>query len=386
LISSPESPQPLHVVLDATRGWVERLGAVWVLGQVIELNRRAGHLQFITLRDATEEVSVSVSTTATVLDTAGPIAEGATVAALLKPAVWRKSGRLVFDCTQIQLAGEGRLLAQLEQRKRMLQAEGLFSPELKRKLPFLPNCIGLITGYNSDAERDVLENTRRRWPGARFRVINTHVQGAQAVPEIIPALQELDADAEVDVIVIARGGGSLEDLLPFSDEALARAVFAARTPVVSAIGHEPDNPILDLVADVRASTPTDAAKLLVPDAAELRRQHQQARGRLRQALVRRVRREQAWLQDTRSRPVLRDPAGSIRLHQERVRNLRERVRALSPQATLGRGYTILVKGLAPVTSPAQVSPGDTLTARVKDGRFGVQVVESKPEDPEDKEE
>ncbi|MDR3069917.1 MAG: exodeoxyribonuclease VII large subunit [Propionibacteriaceae bacterium] len=394
--SSPEAPQPLHVIVDATKGWVERLGAVWVAGQVIELRRRAGHRQYLTLRDAAEEVSVQVATTATVLDSAGPVAEGATVAALLKPVVWRNSTKLVFECNDLRLAGEGRLLAALEQRKRMLQAEGLFDPSLKKRLPFLPKKIGLVTGAKSAAERDVIENAQKRWPQVRFEVRNTLVQGAQAAEQIATALHELDALAEVEVIVIARGGGSLEDLLPFSDEALVRAVFACRTPVVSAIGHEIDNPILDLVADLRASTPTDAARRVVPDAAELLAAHGQARQRLRGAVSSRILREQRWLVDVRSRPVMRNPGESVRLNQERVAvlrrrlnsallrktqvavsdiaGLRGRVRALSPQRTLGRGYAILSAGGQTITEKTQVTAGDKLAAQLRDGQIEVQVL------------
>ncbi|MDR1791711.1 MAG: exodeoxyribonuclease VII large subunit [Propionibacteriaceae bacterium] len=393
--STAESPQPLRVVVDATKGWVERLGSIWVAAQLIELNRRAGHRQYLTLRDPNEEVSVSVSTTATVLDAAGPIVEGSTVAALLKPTVWRSNSRLVYECLDIRLTGEGKLLATLEQRKRKLQAEGLFDPELKKRLPFLPKKIGLITGAKSAAERDVLQNVRLRWPGAVFAVRNTLVQGTEAVAQIVAALAELDADPDVEVIVIARGGGSLEDLLPFSDETLIRAAFAAQTPIVSAIGHEIDNPILDLVADLRASTPTDAAKRIVPDVAELARQHQEARQRVRGALLRLVERQRRWLADVRSRPVMRNPAAVIKVHAERLAELRNRarleithrqrleaewlsnrlsrLRTLSPQATLHRGYAVLVKGKASVTSVKQVAVGDELTAVVKDGGIALSV-------------
>jgi exodeoxyribonuclease VII large subunit len=397
LNSSPQAPQPLHVIVDAAKSWVERLGSVWVSGQIIQLTRRSGFRQYLTLRDPVEDVSVQVATTSAVLDAAGPIVKGSTVAAEVRPVVWRSSTKLVFECTELRLTGEGRLLAALEQRKRMLQAEGLFAPELKKRLPFLPRAVGLITGAKSAAERDVLENARKRWPAVRFEVRNTLVQGAQAVEQIITALHELDAMPQVDVIVIARGGGSLEDLLPFSDESLARAVFVARTPVVSAIGHEIDNPILDLVADLRASTPTDAAKRIVPDAAELRVQHEQVRQRLRRSLSARVSREQRWLADLRSRPVMRDPAGSVKLQRERlavlrgrltttishrhrleshrVAQLRSQLRALSPEGTLGRGYAILTRADETVTTVAQVAPGDRLAARLRDGTLELQAVE-----------
>jgi len=393
--SSPDHPQPLRVIVDATKNWVERLGAVWVEGQIIELKRRSGVVQFLTLRDQTAEVSVTVTTTAAVLDAAGPIVEGTVVAAWVRPTVWAASGRLSFECRDLRPTGEGRLLAAIEQRKRMLQAEGLFARELKRPLPFLPRVIGLITGAGSAAERDVLENTARRWPAARFEVRNTLVQGPSAVGQVIEALAALDAMADVDVIVIARGGGSLEDLLPFSDDALVRAVAACRTPVVSAIGHDIDNPILDLVADARASTPTEAARLIVPDAAEQAQRVRDACRRLRAAVLARLAADGRYVDELRSRPVMRNPAAAVTVHRDRVDDLRRRglfaidarmsaqtervshlvsrVRALSPQATLQRGYAILTRGDQAVSSTVDVTVGDALDARLADGRLHLNV-------------
>ena len=285
LESSPDNPQPLRRIAHLVRGWIDRLGPVWVEAQLIEISRRSGRTIFLTLRDKLAEVSVSVTVSPTTLDSAGPLSEGATVVARLKPSYYEQSGRFSYYCDAITPVGEGRLLAQLEQTKRLLQAEGLFDPTRKRPLPFLPRRIGLITGADSAAERDVVENARRRWPAVRLTVRHTLVQGPQAAEQIIAGLRQLDGIPEVEVIVIARGGGSLEDLLPFSDEGLIRAVAACRTPVVSAIGHESDNPILDLVADYRASTPTDAAKRVVPDAADERARLQQARQRLTQSII-----------------------------------------------------------------------------------------------------
>ncbi|MFZ0529859.1 MAG: exodeoxyribonuclease VII large subunit, partial [Propionicimonas sp.] len=309
LASSPEQPQPLRAVVAATKSWVERLNPIWVEGQLIEIKRRSGTVtQFLTMRDTLAEVSVTLSTSSAVLDAAGPLTEGTVVAAWVRPTVWSKSGSLTFECRELRPSGEGRLLAAIEQRKRMLQAEGLFDPALKKRLPFLPRRIGLVTGAQSAAERDVVENIGRRWPAAVLEVRHALVQGPQAVEQLIAAIRSLDAAAEVDVIIIARGGGSLEDLLPFSDEALVRAVFGCRTPVVSAIGHETDTPIVDLVADLRASTPTDAAKRVVPDAATETANLTAAIGRVRQAFTHRVGLEERRLAELRSRPVLRDPA------------------------------------------------------------------------------
>jgi exodeoxyribonuclease VII large subunit len=392
LESSPEHPQPLRAVTVRVKGWVERLGAVWVEAQLIELNRRAGKTHFLTLRDTLANVSVGVTISTITLDTAGPLTEGATVVARLKPTYYETSGRLSFYCDAITPVGEGRLLARLEQTKRLLQAEGLFERSRKKRLPLLPRGLGLITGAGSAAERDVVENARRRWPAVSIVTRHALVQGPQACEQIVAALRELDADPTLDVIVIARGGGSVEDLLPFSDEGLVRAVFAARTPVVSAIGHESDSPILDLVADHRASTPTDAAKHLVPDAADELRRLDQARSRTYGAVLTTLRRQQELLNGLRSRPVLAHPTAAYGVHASQVDALRHRarraiagrlerestavehtlarVRSLSPQATLERGYAVLVDAAGhAVGSIESVQPGTEVTARLADGRL-----------------
>ncbi|WP_028707828.1 exodeoxyribonuclease VII large subunit [Propionicicella superfundia] len=396
LTSSPDTPVPLRVVVGEVKKWVERLGEIWVEGQVVQLNRRAGSLHFLTLRDKLADTSVSVTVSTRTLDAAGPLADGATVAALLKPAVFASNGRLVFDCHDLRPVGIGRLLAQLEQTKRLLRAEGLFDPALKQRLPFLPRRIGLITGAGSAAERDVLTNVQDRWPAAVFEIRHTQVQGPSAAAQVIEAVAGLDRHPEVDVIVIARGGGSFEDLLPFSDEGLVRAVFACRTPVVSAIGHEVDTPLLDHVADLRASTPTDAAKRVVPDVAEQSRGVRQARDRLRRAVAALHAALQAQLDGVRARQVMRDPSGVLDLHAERLEATRHRLRravaadvdarvrevdhltlrlrSLSPQRTLARGYAILVgPATTTVTSVAQVTPGDRVTAFLADGELTADV-------------
>jgi len=401
LESSPESPQPLRRVAHLVRGWVDRLGAVWVEAQLIEINRRSGSkIVFMTLRDKLADVSVSVTISPTTLDSVGPLTEGATVVARLKPSYYETSGRLSFACDAMSPVGEGRLLARLEQTRRLLQAEGLFDPARKQVLPFLPRTVGLITSAGSAAERDVVENARRRWPAVRIEIRHAAVQGPQAAAQVMAALSHLDAAELVDVIVIARGGGSLEDLLPFSDEGLVRAVFACRTPVVSAIGHETDNPILDLVADQRASTPTDAAKRVVPDVTEELARIAATRDRLRNQIDSVLRRHQEWLTSIRSRPVLRDPAGTFHLHREQLTSLEQRatrairgalqrettlvghqldrVRAMSPKATLERGYSILVgpDGHA-VTSIAALDEGDDLLAHLIDGQVVLEVRETR---------
>ncbi|MFT3875871.1 MAG: exodeoxyribonuclease VII large subunit [Propioniciclava sp.] len=409
LTSSPEQPQPLREVVTLLKGWVERTGPVWVEGQVIQLKRRVGYsIHFLTLRDKLADVSVQVGVSTAVLDAAGPLTEGTLVVAWVRATVFPGNGSLRFECREIRPTGEGRLLAHLEQRKRALQAEGLFSPDLKKRLPFLPRAIGLVTAKASAAERDVVENVRRRWPGARIEIRHALMQGQQCAEQVTDALRALDAHPDVEVIIVARGGGSLEDLLPFSDESLARAVFACRTPVVSAIGHETDTPILDLVADVRASTPTDAAKRVVPDAAEEARVIATGRQRLRDAIVRKVRTEQDWLDSQRSRPVLRDASGAIALQSERIADLagrldrgirraivreqdfvtssRARVRALSPQATLQRGYAILTTDDGrTVASITDVEPDEAIIARLIDGDIAAAVIDVEPHDHDQEE-
>lgn len=400
LESSPDNPQPLRVVTSAVRSWVDRLNPIWVEGQVIQINRRAGAKTiFLTLRDKLANVSVSVTLSPTTIDAAAaPLTEGATVVARLKPSFYEQSGRLSFYCDAINPVGEGQLLARLEQTKRLLQAEGLFERHHKKKLPFLPQAVGLITGSGSAAERDVVENARRRWPAVRIETRYALTQGREAAEQVMLALRELDEIPEVEVIVIARGGGSLEDLLPFSDEGLVRAAFACRTPVVSAIGHESDLPILDLVADLRASTPTDAAKRIVPDVDEERDRVGQARLRLLRSVESLIRRESEWLSHTRARPVLADPGATFALRSTEIVQLRDRserairgrlrqavtgvehalarVRAMSPKATLERGYAIVVddEGHA-VDSAGEVEPGQPLLAYLHDGQLKVDVRE-----------
>lgn len=391
-----EEATSLGRAVGLVKAWVERCGWIWVEAQVIELRRRHAPTQFVTLRDTASNVSAVITCTAGVLDAAGPLVEGTVVVAKLTPRVYAERAELTFECAELRVAGEGLLLAQLEALKRKLQAEGLFDAVRKKRLPFLPRGIGLITGAASAAERDVLTNARLRWPGVRFVVRHALMQGAGCAGDVMTALGELDDDPSVDLIIIARGGGSLEDLLPFSDEGLVRAVAAAKTPVVSAIGHEPDCPILDFVADLRASTPTDAAKRVVPDVAQEVAVLRDARSRLRRSLVGRLQVEQAWLEQIRSRPVLKDAAATLGPHHERLRQAQARLRAgmtrridderrgveyaldkvrtMSPQSTLRRGYAIaVVAGGESVTSVAAVDVGDEVRLTLADGWLDTRV-------------
>ena len=386
LETSFESPVPVRTVLQLVGGWIGRLGRVWVEGQIAECAVR-GNAVFLTLRDPIAAVSVRVICSRQVFDAAEPPpADGARVVILARPDFNANRGSFALTALEIRAVGVGELLARLEKLRRQLASEGLFSAERKRVLPFLPNVIGLICGRDSAAQRDVMQNAGRRWPAVRFRVEQTAVQGPYATGELIDALGRLEADPEVDVIVIARGGGSLEDLLPFSDETLIRAVAASRKPVVSAIGHEQDTPLLDYVADVRASTPTDAAKRVVPDVAEQLALVTQLRDRARRSVTGWLDRETAWLAAVRSRPALADPVREIERQAERVDALRQRARmsldasltrgrddvahtrarllALSPASTLRRGYAIVQHaGDGVVRGAAEVEPGETLTVR-----------------------
>src|SRR3954465_12338357 len=269
LETSAQSPAPVRQVANLIAQYVHRLGAVWVEGQIAQVSRRPGmNTVFMTLRDAVADISVPVTCSRTLFDGLNPpLVEGASIVVHAKPSYYANRGTLSLYAREIRMVGLGELLARIERRRQLLAAEGLFAAELKRALPFLPGTVGLVTAPNSAAERDVLENARRRWPAVHFEVAYAAMQGPRSAAEVIEAVERLDRHADVEVIGVARGGGWVEALRPSSDGALARGVAKVRTPVVSAIGHEPDQPLLDLVADVRASTPTDAAKLVVPDAA-----------------------------------------------------------------------------------------------------------------------
>nr|WP_188985328.1 exodeoxyribonuclease VII large subunit [Saccharopolyspora subtropica] len=393
--TSPEQPWPVRTVARKIADWINRLGSIWVEGQITQISLRPGAATaFLTLRDPSADVSLTLTCAASMLRRMDPpLTDGSRVVVHGKPTFFVGRGTLSLRIDEIRAVGIGELLARIERLRQLLKAEGLFDPARKRPLPFLPNRVGLITGRASAAEHDVLTNARLRWPAVQFEIRNVAVQGSTAVPQILAALQELDEMAEVDVIVLARGGGSVEDLLPFSDEALCRAVAACRTPVVSAIGHEPDSPLVDHVADVRCSTPTGAGKRVVPDVAEEAQRIRQLRDRARRALHGWVDRERRLLDALRSRPVLADPFGPLERRAEQVGQLRDRARramttalnterqaltatrsrltTLGPAATLARGYAIVqrvedgVDGV--LRSVDDAPPGTHLRVRVVDG-------------------
>jgi exodeoxyribonuclease VII large subunit len=371
LDTSADKPAPVRVVAQLVGQWIDRLGPVWVEGQVAQLSRRPGAgLVFVTLRDAAAEVSLPVTCSRRVIDAAEPpIAEGTRVVVHAKPGFYIARGSFSMQAKEIRHVGLGELLARLERLKAMLAAEGLFAPERKRPLPFLPRRVGLVCGRASAAEKDVVENARRRWPAVRFTVETVAVQGATAAAQVTAAVARLDADPEVDVIIVTRGGGSVEDLLPFSEEPLVRAVAACVTPVVSAIGHEQDSPLLDLVADVRASTPTDAARRVVPDVAAELTAVARARERITRAVRAHVDGELRRCADLRDRGR-RATVGRLDRERDGLGHTRARLRSLSPQATLDRGYAVVQRDDGSVVRDAQeVTVAEHLLVRVAAGTF-----------------
>ena len=395
--TSADNPFPVRAVAIRVKGWIDRLGSIWVEGQLTQINaRNTSNTVFMVLRDPSADMSMTVTCSRDlVLRAPVKLTEGTQVVMRGKPDFYTGRGTFSLRVSEIRAVGLGELLARIEMVRKALAAEGLFDDRLKRPLPLLPNVIGLITGRASAAEKDVTSVATGRWPAVRFEIRNTAVQGPSAVAQIVAAIDELDSDAAVDVIVIARGGGSVEDLLPFSDETLCRAIARCTTPVVSAVGHEPDNPLCDLVADLRAATPTDAAKRVVPDAVAESALVGDLRRRSGRALRNWVGREQHTLTQLRSRPVLADPlrmigeratevaqaraAGRrditrlVGVQSERIGHLAARLSTLGPAATLARGYAVVqvLDGAGAVLRSAADAPAGTqLRIRVSDGALG----------------
>jgi exodeoxyribonuclease VII large subunit len=388
--TSSESPAPVRVVSEAIKDYVDRLGPIWIEGEISELNERSGMMAFMRLRDTSVDMSISVMCHKSVIATVKPLPDNARVVLYAKPSFYTKNGSISFSAREIRQVGVGELLARLEALKNLLAGEGLFDSDRKVALPLLPKVIGLICGRNTDAEKDVVENAKRRWPSVKFEIREVTVQGAAAVSEVSDALRELEANKDVEVIIITRGGGSFEDLLPFSDEGLVRLAASCSTPIVSAIGHEKDAPLLDLVADYRASTPTDAAKRVVPDIAEEIAMISAMRDRARRTLLNRINLEATQIANFKNRPVMKDPhvlittraeiiaglrdrsnrsfAHQLKLAKEELKQIKARVRALSPQATLDRGYSVvqLADGQI-VTDPKKLKQGDLLRLRLAKG-------------------
>jgi exodeoxyribonuclease VII large subunit len=371
LETGPETPASVGSIATRLADYIAKLGAVWIEGQVAQFRPRPGaSYQYFTLRDLEEDMSVTVMVPDGRLGRLEPrLAPGQRVVVHAKPNYWKRNGSLTLRADEVRAVGVGELLAQLARLKDALTAEGLFAPERKQPLPFLPRSIGLICGRASDAMHDVLVNARERWPGIAFEVREVPVQGTEAVSAVIAALRELDALPEVDVIVITRGGGSMEDLLPFSSEALVRAVAAAVTPVVSAIGHEQDTPLLDFVADFRASTPTDAAKRVVPSHAEQSQRIAELRNRSRRSVLLLTERA-ADVVITQKQRMRSSIHTMIDRHSRDLDHMHARLRTLSPQATLDRGYAIaLSEDGQIIRDAARVATGAQVEIRVAVGRF-----------------
>jgi exodeoxyribonuclease VII large subunit len=370
LETSEQSPAPVRVISTLLQDYIDRLSSIWVEGQVAQFKPRPGaSVQFITLRDTDAEFSLKVMINSSLVGAMNPpLTEGQRIVIFGRFDFWAKQGSLQIVAKEIRAVGIGDLLAQLEALKNKLAAEGLFSADRKRPIPFLPRRIGLITGRQSDAMHDILVNTRERWPAADFEIREVAVQGVSAVPEITQALAELDS-LGLDVIVIARGGGSLEDLLPFSNETLVRAVSQAFTPIVSAIGHEQDSPLLDFVADLRASTPTDAAKKIVPSLKEEQLLVQELRQRTTRAVKAQLEVHLIKIRETRKR-MQQIVIHLLDSEARTIEHLRTQVRSLSPAATMERGYSIVLTAAGDIVrDESQVAIGSTMDIRIAHGRL-----------------
>ena len=365
--TSRESPAPVRVVTEAIKEYIDRLGAIWIEGEISELNERSGTMAFIRLRDLNADMSLSVMCHKSVIAAISPLPANARVVLHAKPSWYTKNGSLTFSAREIRQVGIGELLARLEALKSALAKEGLFNSDRKVPLPKLPHTIGLICGRNTDAERDVVENARRRWPSVEFEIREVTVQGAAAVTEVSQALQELEAMENVEVIIITRGGGSFEDLLPFSDESLVRLVASCQTPIVSAIGHEKDSPLLDLVADYRASTPTDAAKKVVPDINEELEAIRIVRDRLYRKVSSFLDFEKATIENLAVR-LNRGFDSFLDAEKRELVQVRAHIRALSPQSTMDRGYSVVQSSDGSIVRDSKkIKKGDLLRLRFAKG-------------------
>ena len=398
-----DNPWRLSRLTQNIKIYVDRMSPLWVEGQVVQYNPRPGsRMAFFTLRDTESDTSMTVTAFPNVITAIGAgFEEGVKVVARVKPVFWERSGSLNLQAAEVHLQGLGDLLAQIERLRQRLAAEGLFDTDRKKPLPFLPRVIGLVCGRNAKAKDDVIVNASARWPGARFEVREVAVQGQYAVREVTQAIADLDSLPQVDVIVVARGGGAVEDLLPFSDEALVRAAAQTSTPLVSAIGHEGDAPLLDYVADYRASTPTDAARRIVPDLAQELDGLARAREGMRSAIQRRLDQERYNLDLLVSRPIFLAPAATLEPHrtfidsaltslrtqvERRLSSERQNIlqasatlQALSPQATLERGYSMLrLPSGELVRDTSQVPKGTLVEGILAQGRLVAQVVGSTP--------
>jgi len=395
---SPDSALKVHQVSKTIGDYVAKLGRVWVEGQIIK-SQVYGNLAYISFRDPDLDISIQVVAATSVIDSLQPpLEEGSRVVIHASVEWWSKKGDLKLRAHAIQNVGVGDLLVRIQMLRNALEAEGLFKPERKQKLPFLPRKVGLITGRDTDALKDVVVNARRRWPATAFEIKEIALQQQGTPLAAIKAMHELEAIEDVDVIVIARGGGSFEDLLPWSDEGLARAVAKCSKPVVSAIGHEADHPILDDVADVRASTPTDAARKIVPDLEDETAQVSRNASRLRDLRTRWFEEQNRHLAFAKQTLAAKSPKalveikqGEIKLIQQELRTITQnhikslkaelqansaRLKALSPFNVLARGYAVATDQAGNVIRDGKtIKGGEVFNIRVEAGTFGAKKVE-----------
>jgi len=374
-------------VSNAVKGW----GNAWVEGEIIKFQAKAGGHAYPQLRDLATGSTISLVIFNGVLVSSGEeFKDGDRVLVSGNMDYYVARGTLSLKVSSIKKVGLGVLMAEIEARRAKIYAEGLADPSKKKKLPFLPGVIGLITAENSDAEKDVRQNILLRWPEAVIKMANVSVQGEECAPSVIAALKKMDADPEVEVIIITRGGGGFLDLVGFSDEALVRAVAGCETPVISAIGHENDRPIIDDVADLRASTPTDAAKRVVPDVLDERRKISDSLERMKSIIGSYLGHQVTLIQQIRQHPLLKDPhayliqrtddltraLGELRddfdykldKQSTDLSNKKNLLRSLSPQSTLDRGYAVVrdVDGKV-ITDPKMAKSGTLLKLRVAKG-------------------
>ena len=367
----------VYTVAGFNRGvatWLQRLPTLWVEGEVTELRRQAAwQTVFFTLKDPDGGACLSAAMPRGQFDALRlDLQNGERVHVYGRPELWEQKGELRLRAMSIERFGLGEHLAALERLKTKLAAEGLFAEDRKRALPRLPRRIGLVTGNDAAAKRDVLTTIQSRFPAARVLVAETYVQGPRAATEMIDALEAVAAAPEVDVVILARGGGGFEDLLAFSDERLVRAVVACPVPVVTAVGHEQDTPLCDLAADRRASTPTAAGRLVVPDLEELLAGLARSRDGLARGTRRLLERRREGLVQRHDR-LRRAPALLVERRRATLAQAGGRLRALSPRATLERGYAIVRREGELVRSADAVAPGDPIAVEVADGSFGARV-------------
>ncbi|HCA74893.1 MAG TPA: exodeoxyribonuclease VII large subunit [Bifidobacterium sp.] len=389
--TTADNPWPVSLLSEKFHSAVDRWPSVWVAGQITQINTRRQGSAYITLRDDFQDIAMEVNGFGQFAAAAAPFVQGDRVIIHGKPNLWMKRTSLSLRGDKIIAAGAGgSLKAMIDALRKKLKGEGLFDADRKKPLPEFPHCIGLICAPQARAEGDVITNVRLRWPAVDFKVMHVHVQGEQCPSDVIAAIGRMDADPDVDVIIVARGGGAFEDLIGFSDEGVVRAAAAANTPLVSAIGHEDDWTLLDLVADLRASTPTDAAKKVVPDVREQAQLIDTGISRMRMRIDAMVSNEARLIEGYANRPSLTQPLTMLEPHQRLIDDARQRMRigltrilddasltiektqasltALSPQSTLDRGYAVVQSADGHVIDDAgKVSPGDTLTMTLKHG-------------------